>query len=291
MKSATVALIGRPSSGKSSLVNLLSGHKVSIVTPVPQTTRNTIRGIYSEARGQLVFLDTPGFFNSEKKFNLHLQAVMREATLETDLILYVIDLSRPPGEEEKALADMVRPYAERTVVAYNKVDLPTRAVEACEGLVAEISNSLPSVRVSARTGSGLEELVQRLFERAPEGPLLYPTDYYTDQEPGFRIAEMIRERVILHTREELPHAVYIEIADLEMHDEGNELWARGFICVERESQKGIVIGRGGEKIRAIMREATAELEALFPYRLSLDFRVKVRPGWRNNSHLLEKLIH
>jgi GTP-binding protein Era len=315
MKSAAVSLIGRPSSGKSSLVNLLCGGKVSIVSAAPQTTRNRVRGILTEERGQLVFLDTPGFYLSEKKFNLRLQGVIRESLADADLALYVVDASRPEGEEERAVRELIAPQAARLVVAVNKTDLAADRGAVALAAARAAFPAAGAAAVSALTGAGREDLLGLLFAAAPEGEPMYPGDFYTDQEPAFRIAELVREQVILHTTQEIPHAVYVEIADMEMRNEGpvpsgvegpvpsgvegpvpsgvegTELWVRGFICVERESQKGIVIGRGGEKIRSIMTRAREAANALFPYKVSLDFRVRVRPRWRRDDTLLKKLIN
>jgi GTP-binding protein Era len=290
MKSAVITLIGRPSSGKSSLVNLICGHKVSIVSAVPQTTRNRIRGIFTDSGGQFVFLDTPGYHLAAKKYNLHLQGVCREALHDSDLILYLVDVTRETGEEEEAIRKLLGPFSERLVIALNKIDLAGDHIMAARRAAAEAFPRATIVCVSAKTGAGREELLASLLAAAPEGEPLYPEDFYTDQQPEFRIAEMVREKVMLHTAQEIPHAVYVEIADMEMHGGGEELWVRGFICVERESQKGIVIGRGGEKIKQIMSEAAADLAILFPYRLTLDFRVRVRPRWRRDDRLLHKLI-
>ena len=291
MKSATVSLVGRPSNGKSSLVNLLCGGKVSIVSAAPQTTRNRVRGILTGERGQLVFLDTPGIYLSEKKINLRLQGVVRESLADSDLALYVVDVSRSEGEEERAVRALLTPRVAPLVVALNKIDLAADRGAAALAAARVAFPEAAAVAVSALTGAGKDPLLDALFAAAPEGELMYPAEYYTDQEPGFRIAELVREQVILHTEEEIPHAVYVEIADLEMHDDGTELWARGFICVERESQKGIVIGRKGEKIRDIMAKAQAAARDIFPYKVSLDFRVRVRPRWRRDDNLLRKLIN
>jgi GTP-binding protein Era len=291
MKSAVVTLIGRPSSGKSSLLNRICGHKVSIVSAVPQTTRNRIRGVHTDERGQFVFLDTPGYHLDARKFNLLLQGICREALEESDLILYVVDVTREAGEEEAAIRTLLAPLAGRLVTALNKVDLAGDGGTAARVEIERALTPAPVVLVSATTGAGRDDLLAALFAAAPEGDLLYPDEFYTDQPPEFRIAEMVREKVMLHTSQEVPHAVYVEIADMEMRSEGRELWVRGFICVERESQKGIVIGRGGEKIRTILSEAAADLNGLFPYRLSLDFRVRVRPRWRRDDRVLKKLIY
>jgi GTP-binding protein Era len=290
MKSAFVGLIGRPSSGKSTLLNRLCGGKVSIVSPVPQTTRNRIRGILNASPGQLVFVDTPGYHLSEKRLNLHLRSLARQTLEESDLLLYVVDVSRSAGEEERALMELLRAHEERLAVALNKIDLEDGSLPAVE---RELQRAFAAPRlypVSALTGAGLDPLLAALWALAPEGERFYPEEYYTDQSPEFRIAEIVREKAIQQTRQEVPHALYVEVSDLEQRRDGQELWARGFLCVERESQKGILVGRGGERIKAIVRGAEAELAELFPYDVKLDIRVKVRPKWRQDETLLARLI-
>ena len=290
MKSAFVALVGRPSSGKSTFLNRVCGGKVSIVSPVPQTTRNRVRGIHNGPPGQLVFVDTPGFHSSERKMNLRLRELALAALKEADLILYLVDVTRPPGQEERALCAVLRGSEERLVVGLNKIDVRPNHRELAE---RELSAALRSPRLyplSALSGEGLEALLAALWQLAPEGQAMYPPEYYTDQTPEFRIAEIVREKAIRDLREEVPHALYVHIEDLEMRNQGAELWARGFIFVERESQKGILVGRGGERIRATVRDAEAELSDLFPYAVKLDLRVKVRPKWRHDEALLSRLI-
>ena len=292
MKSAFVAVIGRPSSGKSSILNAVCGHKVSITSPTPQTTRNKIRGIYTEPRGQLVFLDTPGFHLSEKKFNRKMVELIQNTLEEVDLVLYVMDAGRPPGPEEEKIAVALVPYQEQVVIGSNKQDLPENASAQIREF---IDTRLPSCKLqetSAVTGEGLPELITALFELAPEGEQMYPEEFYTDQEPEFRASEIIREKALRRVRQEVPHALYVEISDMEVQgaEEPPTLWIRAFLMVERESQKGILIGKGGRVIKEIRTEAQKELEKLFPYRIRLDLRVKVNRNWRKNDMLLKKLI-
>ncbi len=289
MQAAFVSLIGRPSSGKSTFVNRVCGGKVSIVSPVPQTTRNRIRGIHTESRGQLVFVDTPGFHLSERRMNLHLKEVALNAVKEVDLVLYLVDVSRPVGEEERALMRMLREHREAVVVGLNKIDSSSGDLEPPRAALAELLEPAAVVPLSALTGEGVPEVLAALFALAPEGQRFYPEDFYTDQSPEFRITEIIRERAIHHTKKEVPHALYVEVSDAEMRGE-SQLWVRGFIYVERESQKAILVGRNGDRIRAIVREAEAELAELFPYAVRLDIRVKTRPKWRKNEPLLRRLI-
>jgi len=290
MKSAFISLIGRPSSGKSTLLNTICQHKVSIVSNVPQTTRNKIRGIYNDKRGQLIFIDTPGYHNSLKKFNLHLKKLIYSALKEVDIVLYLIDVTRSLGQEEQDLMDLISNFQNRLLIAFNKLDIMKNyLIEIREFVKQKLGNVLP-VNISCLSGKGIKELLNELFRLAPEGEQYYPSDLYTDQEPEFRISEILREKVIRHTSQEIPHAVYIEIADLEMKKQKNLLWVRGFICIERESQKGILIGKGGAKIKTILGEAEREINALFPYKVSLDFRVRVRRKWRKNEKLLKRIF-
>ena len=290
MKAAFIGLIGRPSSGKSTLINRLCGGKVSIVSAVPQTTRNRIRGILNAPAGQLVFVDTPGYHLSEKRINLHLRSLALQTIEESDALLYLADVGRAPGEEERALMKLLRPYEARLVIALNKIDLQPNSLQLFERELAQAFGSPRLFLISALTGAGLEPPLAALWELAGEGERFYPEDYYTDQSPEFRIAEVLREKAIRQTRQEVPHSLYVEMSDLEMRKEGAELWARGFLCVERESQKGILVGRGGLRIKAIVREAEEELRELFPYAVKLDVRVKTRPKWRQDEKLLARMI-
>lgn len=288
-KSAVVAIVGRPSAGKSTLLNSLCGQKVAITSPVPQTTRNRIRGILTTSLGQLIFIDTPGYHKSEKKFNLHLKNLVEETLQEVDLILYVIDTSRQPGEEEELIAQRVSTFQGPILSALNKIDVKPTFLEQVEMFLTLRLPKASRFRVSAMTGEGIPLLTQALFDAAPEGDLLYPEEFYTDQDPDFRIAEIIREKAVWETRQEVPHSLYVEIADMEKRDNGS-LWVRAFLVVERESQKGILIGKGGSKIKTIRLAAEQELAEIFPYPVHLDLRVKVDPKWRQNDTLLTKLF-
>jgi len=290
VKAAFVGLVGRPSSGKSTLINRICGQKVSIISPVPQTTRNRVRGIFSSERGQLVFVDTPGFHLSEKKINIHLKELATRTLSEVEIVLYLIDVSRPPGDEERALIELLRDLEKKVIVALNKIDVGEGHAEETRAELRQTLSRAPTQLVSALTGQGVDALLDVIWERAPEGPRMYPDDYYTDQSPEFRIAEIIREKAILQTRQEIPHSLFVDISDMEMKDGGSYLWVRGFIYVERETQKGIVVGKGGEKIKNIVRSAEQECNELFPYRVKLDIRVKTRSKWRNDEGLLKKLI-
>ena len=292
MKAGFVAIAGRPSCGKSTFLNAVCGHKVSIVTPVPQTTRNKVRGIYTkkDGKGQLVFIDTPGFHTSKKKFNNYMKKLVYTTIVESDVVLYMIDVSRDIGEEERAIMKIIQSASKQVIIALNKIDLKQSYLDVIKEEVQRILPDAPCFLISALNKEGIEEVLDKLIETVPHGDLFYPEEFYTDQPPEFRISEIIREKAMAEAKQELPHCIYIEILDMEMQQENTLLWVRGFIYVERTSQKGILIGKGGEKIKRIMENAKKEIAGLFPYTVELDFRIKVQPKWRKKDYIIRKLI-
>lgn len=284
----SIGVIGRPSTGKSSLINRICGHKVSIVSPVPQTTRSRVRGIMTREQGQLIFLDTPGLHLSDRKLNRVLREVALSVAGEVDVLLLVFDAGRRFGPEDHAVLAAARGFSGPRVAVRNKADLntPGGAAGAMERTIRQAGIDAP-LPVSALTGAGVEALVARLLALSPPGELHYPADTYTDQSPDFRVAEVVREQVFARTFAEVPHALFVEVVDLEPRPAG--LWVRAAICVERPSQVGIVVGRGGAGIAAIRRGAEAELGAIFGRRVAVNLRVKVRKKWRRNDDLLHGL--
>jgi len=296
-KAAFVALIGRPSVGKSTLVNLLCGAKVAIVSAVPQTTRNAVRGILTRPEGQLVFVDTPGRHISERKFNKKLMDVSNRALDDSELVLYVLDASRAPGPEEEAVAGRLKGFEDRLIAAINKTDAVAAEPEKIRVFLEKALPQLPTSRrfeISCLEKKGIEPLLDCLFDMAVEGDVLYPEEYYTDQDVSFRVSEIIREKAISRLKEELPHSIYVEVADLELRDGDSEserkrLWVRAFIITERESQKGMIVGKGGEMIKAIGRASRKELNVIFDWKVDLDLRVKTGKDWRHNDKVLKKI--
>lgn len=284
----SIGVIGRPSTGKSSLINRICGHKVSIVSPVPQTTRSRVRGIVTREQGQLIFLDTPGLHLSDRKLNRVLREVALSVAGEVDVLLLVFDAGRRFGPEDHAVLAAASGFSGPRVAVRNKADLNTSggAAGAMERTIRQAGIDAP-LPVSALTGAGVEALVARLLALSPPGELHYPADTYTDQSPDFQVAEVVREQVFARTFAEVPHALFVEVVDLEPRPAG--LWVRAAICVERPSQVGIVVGRGGAGIAAIRRGAEAELGAIFGRRVAVNLRVKVRKKWRRNDDLLHGL--
>lgn len=288
-RAAFIAVVGRPSAGKSTLVNRICGHKVAIVSPVPQTTRNTVRGILNRDNCQLVFMDTPGIHDSEKSMNRKLKDVASRALSDADLVLYVVDSTRAPGKEEEAIAGLLKRFREKTFACVNKTDARESDPARARVFLSEKLPGLNAFDLSAETGSGVDALVSALITNAPPGPEYYPPEYYTDQEPVFRIAEVIREKVFLHAKDEVPHAVYVDYTSHHMLPDGTLVY-EGDLVVERETQKGILIGKGGAMIQQLRQEAERDLEEIFPYPVRLSIKVRVDPNWKRNDALLKRLI-
>ena len=291
-KTALVSIVGRPSAGKSTFLNTATQETVSIVSAVPQTTRNAIRGIVNTSMGQLVFVDTPGLHLSEKKFNLKLTAIAEENIKDSDEILYVLDSTRDHTDEEEMIAKLVAPFTKKLVVAINKIEAPLAKPENSRAFVHRTLPDLPDSRIvemSANEDKGVNDVLTALYDMAEEAPHLYPEEYYTDQEVGFRIAEIIRGEAINRLEQELPHAIYVNIKHMEMA-KANLLKVRAEICVERDSQKGIVIGKGAQMIKTIRVESIKTARKIFPYRVDIELNVAVDKNWRQKDHVLNKLV-
>ena len=291
-KTALVSIIGRPSSGKSTFLNTASGEKISIVSSIPQTTRNAIRGIVNTSLGQLVFIDTPGLHLSEKKLNLKLTKIAQEQIDTSDAILYILDSTRDQGEEEELIAKMAFPHKDKLVIAINKTEDPQSKAKETREFVKNIFKDMSEDRIidiSAKEDININNVLKALYALSPEAPKLYPEEYYTDQEVNFRIAEIIREQAINRLTQELPHALYVDIEDMVMA-KPNLLKVRAAICVERESQKGIVIGKGASMIKTIRVESIKACRKIFPYRVDIDLQVKVDKNWRQKDYTLNKIL-
>lgn len=292
LKTALVTIIGRPSSGKSTFLNTACQEPVSIVSPIPQTTRNAIRGIVNTSFGQLVFVDTPGYHQSEKKLNLKLQKIAEDQLNDADCVLYILDTTRECGEEEQLIADLVKKYSDKTVVALNKTDVPNCREIKTREFVKLALPKIPEERkisISAKDDTGINEVLKALYDISPVAPQLYPEDLYTDQGIEFRVAEIIREQAINRLSQEIPHAIYVDVADCESRGP-NKIWIRAFICVERESQKGIVIGKGASMIKTIKVESIKSFRKVFDFKIELDLQVKVDKNWRQKDYTLKKLL-
>jgi GTP-binding protein Era len=286
-KSGFVSLVGRPNSGKSTLLNRLVGSKISIVTPSPQTTRNIVRGIAGDERGQVVFLDTPGIHKPLHRMNQRMLRFALGALEHVDLVLLIVDASTSRGQGDEFVLDLLRKVDGRRFLLLNKVDSirKHKLLPLIEGYRSEGFDAI--VPISALTGEGVPALRDEIFGVLPEGPSYYPGDQLTDQPERFVVSEMIREKLILMTREEMPHATAVTV---ERFEEGGRLVRiHAGILVERESQKAIVIGKGGAMLKSIGTAARADVESLLNQKVYLELYVKVRKKWRDDERLLETL--
>ena len=293
IRSGVVCIIGRPSAGKSTFLNSVCGETVSIVSALPQTTRSSVRGILTAEQGQIIFIDTPGYHISEKKINRRLQLIAENRLQESEAVLYLIDAARLFGEEELAICALLKNKQDRLIVGINKTDSPAARPGQTRISLMQALPDLPQERIfelSAQEKTGLEPVLAALFALLPEGELLYPKDFYTDQPVDFRIAEIIRGQAISRLYEEIPHALYVDIQDMEMKKNGKELFVRAFLCVERDSQKAMVIGKGAAMIKAIRVESQKELRKIFPYRVQLDLQVRVDKNWRQKDRVLQSVL-
>lgn len=294
MKSGTVAIVGRPSAGKSTFLNTACGGDVAIVSSVPQTTRDAIRGIVNTSLGQLVFVDTPGYHNSDKKLNIRLKAITEEQIKDADAVLYILDSTRALGEEEDAVAALVAPIASKCIIAVNKIDAPNANVQAIRAFAVAHLGGVPSDKVfdiSAKNDKGIDDVLRALYMLVPEGAAMYEDDLYTDQDMKFRIEEIIRGEAINRLDEELPHCIYVNVADMEERGKaGGTLWVRAFVYVERESQKGILIGSGASMIKQIRKAASNKCARVFERKVDLNLSVKVDKNWRQKDAVLARLI-
>lgn len=292
MKCASVAIIGRPSSGKSTLLNTICESKVSITSPTPHTTRNAIRGIYTDSRGQIIFTDTPGFHISEKKFNRKMQDIAVGSLEETDCVLYLIDATRKPGSEEDAISYMLSGLSVPVVCCINKKDILTdNEIRLATEYLQKAMPGRTILVASAMKDEGVDEILIELFKHAPEGELLYDENTWTDQNLEFRISEIIREKAMNSVTAEIPYAIMVEVADLEYDEQQKKVWIRAFITVERDSQKGIMVGKGGENIKKIRIAAFKDIKKIFPgSKLELDLRVRVNGKWKSNDMILSRVF-
>jgi GTPase len=290
MKCGFVALVGRPNAGKSTLVNRLVGTKVAIVSDKPQTTRTRIIGVKTTAAGQLVYLDTPGLHRPLHRLNVRMVDVAMESMSQADVVCAVVDAAEDTGRGDAFMANLLGRARGPVVLALNKSDLIEKPrllplMERWSGM-ARFAEIVP---VSALTGDGVDDLERIFLAHLPEGAPLYPDDYLTDQPERIYVAEVVREKLLTHTRDELPFTTAVVVDQFEDTDDRGLMRLFCTIFVERDSQKAIVIGRGGAMIRTIGTEAREELEKFFNARIFLDLRVKLKAGWREDPRVLDQL--
>jgi GTPase len=287
--SGFVAVVGRPNVGKSTLVNALTGTKVAITSERPQTTRSAVRGIMTLPSAQVVFVDTPGYHKPRTLLGHRLNSVVRAAWADVELALLVVDGHAGVGRGDERVARDLDIVSRPVICVVNKIDLlgGARVAQALQA-AARLGDFAEYVPASARSGDNVEVLRDLVVDRMPPGPLMYPPGTRSDQPPAVFVAEVLREKLLARVRDEVPHSIAVVTEDYEEQDNG-VLRIAVRIFVERDSQKGIVIGRGGETLKAAGTEAREEIEALFGRKVFLDTRVRVERNWQRRRDALERL--
>lgn len=296
MKSGIVAIIGRTNVGKSTLLNNLVGEKVAIVSPVPQTTRNQIRAIFNDARGQIVFLDTPGMHVSKHALDRSMIAAINDSLSGVDVILHLVDATEHVGEEEGMVIDRLSGVRAPVLLGLNKIDRGPQCIEeylsAWEKKIgkklSEATDRVMPIPLSALMGTNVDKLLDELFARLPEGAPYYPQDILTDFPRQLNIQDIIREKLLLYLKEEVPFslAVYAE----EITERSAKLtYVKAFVLVERDSQKSIVIGKKGACLKKAGEAARKDLEDMYGKKFYLDLWVKVDDDWKQDTELLRRM--
>jgi GTP-binding protein Era len=290
-RSGFVAVIGRPNVGKSTLINQFVGQKVAIVSPKPQTTRSRIMGILTREDAQVIFVDTPGLHRPRHKLGKAMVATATRAIPGSDVVLFMADVSVPPTDEDRMIARVIKEQTDAPVMlVLNKMDLlPAEKVKPhTEAYWALAPYHRDWMMTTAIEGVNLDKLLSLVIAALPEGPRYFPGDQVTDQTERQIAAELIREQVLRHTRQEVPHAVAVVVEEFKERDNG-VIYVAANVFVERDSQKGIIIGRQGQMLRQIGAAARQEIERMSSGQVYLDLWVKVRKGWRRDERELRRL--
>ena len=281
-KSGFVAIIGRPNVGKSTLMNYLVGQKIAITSPVAQTTRNRLRGILTTEEAQIIFVDTPGIHKPHHQLGKVLVKNAQVAINSVDLILFLVDSSVEAGGGDRFIFELLEKTETPVVLGLNKVDIQSDNIQLLDSSYSQLieQKNIPLVKFSALTGTGLKELQNLLVDKLEPGPYYYPPELVTDQPERFIMGELIREQILLLTREEVPHSVAIVIEKVEEQPQLTRVFA--VIHVERSSQKGILIGKRGTMLKQIGSAARQQIQKLITGKVYLELFVKVQPKWRQS---------
>ncbi len=288
-RSGFAALIGRPNVGKSTLLNALVGQKVAIMSNRPQTTRHQIRGVLTTPEAQVIFIDTPGIHKPKHTLGTYMVEAAVNTLREVDLILFVVDVADPRPDADAMVVERLQSVQTPIFLIVNKVDLVPKPQILSR--IDALRDQLPFrqvIPVSAKQGIQLDTLQSLIVQELPEGPQYYPEGMVTDHPEQFIIAEIVREKVLHLTREEVPHSVMVDIEQMEYRESSDTIYANVVIYCERDSQKGILIGRRGDMLKRVGQLARQELETLFGNKVYLELWVKVKKDWRNHPGLLHR---
>ncbi|MEK4437364.1 MULTISPECIES: GTPase Era [Paenibacillus] len=288
-KSGFVAIVGRPNVGKSTLMNQVIGQKIAIMSDKPQTTRNKIHGVYTSDDKQVVFLDTPGIHKRQSKLGDYMNQTALNTLGEVEAALFLIDASEGMGGGDRYIAEQLKNVRTPVILVMNKID--KIEPEALLPLIEEyrkLHDFAEIVPVSAKLGSNVSTLLDQIGKYLPEGPQYYPEDQVTDHPEQFVCAELIREKILQMTREEVPHSIAVTIEDMKVQDNG-VVYISAVIFVERDSQKGIIIGKQGALLKEVGKRARTDIQNLLGSKIFMDLWVKVKKDWRNQDRVLRDL--
>ncbi|WP_018756730.1 GTPase Era [Paenibacillus terrigena] len=288
-KSGFVAIIGRPNVGKSTLMNQVIGQKIAIMSDKPQTTRNKIHGVYTSSDNQIVFLDTPGIHKRQSKLGDYMNTVALNTLNEVEAVLFLVDVAEGLGGGDRYIIEQLKRIKTPVFLVMNKIDQVQP--EALLPIIVAYKDLYPFaeiVPISAKNGNNVNTLLEQVTKYLPEGPQYYPDDQITDHPEQFVCAELIREKILHLTREEIPHSIAVAIEDMKVQENG-VVNIMAVIYVERDSQKGIVIGKQGALLKEVGKQARKDIENLLGSRIFLELWVKVKKDWRNQERILKDL--
>lgn len=287
-KSGFVSVIGRPNVGKSTLLNRLLGEKISIISNKPQTTRDQIKMIYNDDESQIIFVDTPGMQNPRNKLGDYMLNISKESVVDADLILYIVDASPYIGARDTDIINFLKTLDLPVILAINKVDTVEKGkILELISLYKDLDFISEIIPISASMGDNISQLLNTIKEYLPQGPKYYPEDYITDKSERFIISEIIREKALTNLREEVPHGIGVIVDSVKDSKDGNSFNIGATIYTERDSHKGIILGKGGTMIKKIRLEATEDLEKFLDKKVNLDLWVKVEKNWREKEDKLK----
>lgn len=289
-KSGFVSIIGRPNVGKSTFMNKVLGQKVAIMSDKPQTTRNKVQGVYTKDESQIVFIDTPGIHKPKHQLGEHMMKVARNTLRETEVILFIINAAEEIGRGDEYIIDMLKHTKTPIILVLNKIDLvhPDELLKQIDVYKEKLDFS-DIVPISALQGNNIDRLLSVIESHLPEGPMYYPKDRITDHPEFFIVSELIREKALHKLSQELPHAIGVEVMKMKGQDDGGKVRVEATIYVERDSQKGMVIGKGGKMLKEIGQEARRDIENLLGSKVYLELWVKVQKDWRNKPQFIRSL--
>lgn len=288
-RSGFVAIVGRPNVGKSTLMNRVIGQKIAIMSDKPQTTRNKIHGVYTSDDMQIVFLDTPGIHKPQSKLGNYMLQTAASALQEVEAVLFLVDASEGLGGGDRFIIEQLQKVQTPVFLIMNKIDkIEPEALLPLIVQYKDLYKFAEIIPISALQGNNVEALMEQLSRYLPEGPQYYPADQITDHPEQFVCAELIREKILHLTREEVPHSIAVTIEDMRVQDNG-VVYIGAVIFVERDSQKGIIIGKRGQLLKEVGKLARADIEALLGSRIFLELWVKVKKDWRNQERVLKDL--